>query len=365
KNITSTVAKSLNQNEQLDNKFGIDWGFNLNQFKNPAGVSFNKKGAGRPFKEDDPQRRYERHKLYKKRNPKTGELETHKTQDERGHAKIGRWLLSKISLGLIPLYTKKTSVTIAPKDGVIAFYGGCEDPIGIALDLNKLNTKGEKYVFPTNAFTRFKWWWRWREEDLQYKMLVRRSVSIQQIRNNNSAMRHNGVIPEHNEMMACLTKEALIAVVVSSDKVPYRINALLRKLIIKYELGIDLPILIMGTLNEGGDFETPLPTQEYTVEQQLRDLFSVVCQKAEGQEIVDAVARHYSPDKDNPENAKHAFVRTLVNSHPVNWATLFTTLNSHEEEERFKEYIKEATHIDLDRKVDYIHKHTHLAACAG
>ncbi len=41
---------------------------------------------------------------------------------ERGRAKFGDWFISTISLGFIPAHTKKTSVSLAPKDGIMAFF---------------------------------------------------------------------------------------------------------------------------------------------------------------------------------------------------------------------------------------------------
>ena len=111
-------------------------------------------------------------------------------------------------------------------------------------------------------------------------------------------MRTIDKVPEHNDILACLTRGALAAIIVPSKEISVRINALFRKLIIKHELGVDLPILIMGTLNNhNGPNKTVLTPQEYTVEKQLIDLFTVSrddCRDEESKKIFDAVATHYA-----------------------------------------------------------------------
>jgi hypothetical protein len=284
---------------------------------------------------------------------------------KRGRAKVGRFILSILSFGLIPAETKKTNVSLAPKDGMMAYFGGRETPIGLAFDMSKLNTKGEKYVFITDAWTNLKWWWEWMPKiDSNAARMVQASTSLAGIRSHNRAKRTTNQVPEHNDIMACLTLGALAAVIIPTKKLPDRINALFRKLIIKYELGVDLPILIMGTLNNHSrPNEQALTPKEYTVEAQLIDLFEIY-QDSSAHNIFNAVATHYANGRNEAEEKK-SFVRALVNSHPVNWATLFQKLGKKKvDQDAFKAYIKDTTAINLNQHVDFKHMPTHLVACS-
>ncbi len=232
-----------------------------------------------------------------------------------------------------------------------------------------MDTKGEKYVFEKDAHTNLKWWWRWRYTDSRYKPYIQKCLTLQELRNINQGIRQRGDVPEHNEVMACMTAKALAAVVVSKDELAFRINAIFRKMIIKRKLGIDLPILMMGTLNMHFTANDPaVLTREYTVEEQIYDLYQLSTKTDhEADNIFDAVAKQYNDKsqlKPNKLDSKKDFVKTLVNTHPVNWATLFNTRRKEPLNERgFKRFIEDATGIDLDRSVDYKPMETHLGTC--
>ena len=377
KTIASTVhpnarkkskEKNENDKEDQDRKFGQSWVFNLDQFKNPAGIGL---AGERPvYLEEDKNRDCDRrHKTYNRWNPKTGVMEKKEMTGKRGRPKTWRYVLSWLTFNLIPVYTKKTNVSLAPKDGMMAFFGGRDTPVGLAFDMTKLNTKGEKYVFLTDAWTNLKWWWDWVMADPNTKQRVKPSTSLDGLRSHNRAMRSLNNDPEHNDILACLTKGALAAVIVASKETHFRINALFRKLIIKYELGIDLPILIMGTINNHyGANEKALTPKEYSVEQQLIDLFKISrdnCPDKESRRIYDAVATHYAKGHNEAEEKK-SFVRALVNSHPVNWATLFGKLDKHQvNKAEFTTFIKDAAAIDLNHPVDHKYMPTHYVACSA
>lgn len=365
------------ENEEIK-KISHSWFFNLKLLLDPAGVWVQKKKNShekgvfdepRPiYNADDATRKYDRNRVYRRLNLRTNETEIKKMGGERGRRKFWDWFISKISLGFIPAYTKKTSISLAPKDGIMAFFGGREDPIGFGFDLRLLHTKGEKYVFAKDAYTNQKWWWKWRYTNSQYKAYTQKCLTIQELRNINQVIRRKGDVPEHNEIMACLTAKALTAVVVSKDELKFRINAIFRKMIIKQKLGIDLPILMMGTLNMHYTANDPaVLTREYTVEEQIFDLYELSKKKDNDAEtIFDAVATQYNQKasaKNRPE-AKKDFVRTLVNTHPVNWATLFNDKQvSSLKEADFKQFIQESTGINLSKTLDYKSMETHLGTC--
>lgn len=374
-----TPTATHDENKEITD-INHSWFFNLKQLLDPSGFwgktkkHANEKGVfevPRPiYHGKDPKRQFERNKVYKRVNLRKNEIETRKMNGERGRSKIWNWLISKISLGFIPSYTKKTGISLAPKDGIMAFFTrGDDDPIGLGFDITLLNTKGERYVFKKDAHTNNKWWWSWRFHDPTFTAVKQECVTLQQLRIINRGLRQQGEVPEHNEILACLTASALRAVIVSKDKLHYRINAIFRKMIIKQKLGIDLPILMMGTLNNFYGANDPhVLTREYTVEEQIYDLYLLSTKSiAEADNIFDAVAKQYndkSQHKPNKRDSKKDFVKTLVNTHPVNWATLFNTPRNESLNERgFKHFIEDATGIDLDRTVDYKPMETHLGPC--
>lgn len=370
-NVDPNAGKKRDTPDQEIKKFGTSWVFNLDQLKNPAGVGI---GGERPiYRADDKQRACDRrHKTYNKWNPKTGVWKIKEITGKRGRAKIGRFILSILTFGLIPVYTKKTNMSLVPKDGMMAFFVrdiNRDAPIGLAFDMNKVNTKGDKYVFIKDAWTNLKWMWEWIMKDPDAASHVQPSTSLDGLRSHNRALRTANQVPEHNDILACLTKDSLAAVITPTKNVPDRINALFRKLIIKYELGVDLPILIMGTLNNhNGTNEKAMTPQEYTVEQQLIDLFNLSrdnCNDTESKRIFNAVATHYAHGRNEAEEKK-SFVRALVNSHPVNWATLFGKLDKHKgNTAEFTAFIKDAAAINLNHPVDYKYMPTHYVACSA
>jgi hypothetical protein len=378
-NRQKTAEATAEENKEITD-INHSWFFNLRQLLDPTGIWGKKKNHAkekgvfddpRPvYHAHDQDRKYHRHEDYQRINLRNNETETRKMSGERGRAKIGTWLISKLSLGFFPAYTKKTGVSLAPKDGIMAYFTrGDDDPIGLGFDITLLNTKGERYVFKNDAHTNNKWWWAWRYNDPAYNGVKQECVTLQQLRNVNEGLRQQGKVPDHNEILACLTAGALVAVIVSKDCLSYRINAIFRKMIIKQKLGVDLPILMMGTLNNYHGANDPhVPTREYTVEEQIYDLY-VLSNKtdAEAENIFDAVAKKYidkAHRKANSHVAKKDFVKTLINTHPVNWATLFNTRrNEPLNEKDFNTFIKHAAGIDLNRPVDYKLMETHLGTC--
>ncbi len=388
KTLSSIVDGSTTNNATKEENIEIkdmnhSWFFIFKALIDPAGIwvkkkkNSNEKGVydqPRPVYEAmDDNREYSRHKTYGRKNLRTNEVETKVMSGQRGRAKWGDWFLSTISLGLKRLYTKKTGVSLAPEDGTMSFFvRDYDDVIGLGFDITMLDTKGERYVFKTDAYTNLKWWWIWRYNVPKYNIHVQECVTLQQLRITNRDFRthwdNNHRVPVHNEILACLTAKALVAVIVSKDNLSYRINAIFRKMIIKQKLGIDLPILMMGKLNSRTSPDDPaILTREYTVEDQIFDLYDLSTKgEQEANTIFDAVAKRYNEKattKNRPE-AKKDFVRTLVNTHPVNWATLFNDKQvSSVKETGFKQFIQKSTGINLDRTLDYKSMETHLGTC--
>lgn len=360
KTIASKVRKEKKwQDEESQRKtlFGPSWIFNIEQLSNPSGFNPIGKNTPRPVYLEK-ERVYVRNATYKRWNPKNGEREERKMKGVRGRARPDQWLKHHFSLGLLPMHTKKTSVSLAPKDGMMAFFGGREDAVGIAFDLEKLDLKDEKYVFTDDAWTNLKWWWQSKQQERD--KWGRRSITVQELRNTNRISRLQSKVPEHNEILAGVNKEALLAIIVSTKNRATRINALLRKLIVKRELGIDLPILIMGTLNKHGPGinETPQIPEDYTVEQQLVDLYGVIHEQFDdGKETLKQATEYYEESKGF--NAKNKFVETLVHSNHVHWASVFNILNK-KSTEHFKTYINNTTGVNLREHTHYKFLKTHL-----
>lgn len=362
KTIASKVRKEQQwQDEEAQRKtlFGPSWIFNIEQFHNPSGFNPIGKNTPRPVYLEK-ERVYKRNATYKRWNPKNGEWEERNMRGIRGRARPDMWLKHYLSLSLLPMYTKKTSVSLAPKDGMMAYFGGRDDAVGIAFDLEKLDLKDEKYVFTDDAWTNLKWWWQSKQQERA--MWGRRSITIQELRNTNRISRLQSKVPEHNEILAGVSKEALLAIIVSTKNRATRINALLRKLIIKRELGIDLPILIMGTLNKHGPGinEEPQIPKEYSVEQQIVDLYGVIHERFDdGKETLKQATEYY---EGKGFNAKHKFVETLVHSNHLHWASVFKKLRKQNSKslEHFKSYIQTTTGVNLDESTHHKFSESHL-----
>jgi len=360
KTIASKVRKEKrweDEEKQRNTLFGPSWIFNIEQLKNPSGFNPIGKNTPRPvYLEKEQQRQYRRNATYKRWNPKNGETEKRKMKGVRGRARPDLWLKHYLSLGLFPMHTKKTSVSLAPKDGMMAFFGGREDAVGIAFDLRLLDRKDDKYVWDKDVYSNLKWWWQGKEADRH--RYGGRSITIQELRNNNRNKRLSSKVPEHNEILAGINKEALRALVVSTDSQATRINALLRKLILKRELGVDLPILVMGKLS--GSNEKPQIPNEYGVEQQIVDLYSIIKIPGwfdNGAAALKQVAEYY--EGKGLKDAKSKFVQTLVNSNHVNWATVFGEIDNKNIED-FKDYIEDTAGVDLRGHTHHKFSETHL-----
>ncbi len=183
-----------------------DLNFVISQLKDPARV--------RPIPElpsnYTPTRRF---------NPRTGQQEVIPPRI-RGQAKLHK------------THTKKTSVSLIPRDGKMEFYFS-DNAIGFLFDLNQCDQKQEKYTFVTNAYTVGRWW------KLPQKAEWYNAVGFDHMR---QMIRNRQGTPKHNEALVGLSKEALKALFTTRGQTSDLYQVLRVQQKIQKELGISLPI---------------------------------------------------------------------------------------------------------------------------
>jgi ankyrin repeat protein len=172
----------------------------------------------------------------KRYNPKTNTWETLQANLHRGEPKESK-------------FTKKEAVSLLPYPPKIQFFHYDKlEAIGLLFDVAKLDLKGEKYIWKSNALSNDRWW----IDGNQGKHTMWPSVSLSELREYLKTEIAQGTAA-HSEQLFGLCKEALIAVFAHQDKLFTRINALRAQLLIQELLNIDLALLIVtedGTVSE-------------------------------------------------------------------------------------------------------------------
>ena len=185
-------------------------------------------------------------------------------------------------------HTKKTSTSLLPRDGMMRLFNTNEQRVGLLFDYDLCKMRGEnakddKYIFKKNAVTDLRWWYQ--DKDATWlKGIVKKIklffgkdehrekhlslvTTVADLRKDLREERGAGRIPEHNEILARLSKNAFKGVFAPMNTEYCRLNTLLRKFQIKEMLDLDLPVLII-TPNR--------PAKAYDFNQQLQDLVTAL-----------------------------------------------------------------------------------------
>ncbi|GEM_PF-4896155 len=156
-------------------------------------------------------------------------------------------------------FTKKTAVSLLPADGRINLYSQ-QHGIVMVFDVTKCNVK--QYIFDHNVVSNARWWLGLDDENRK-GYPPQRSTTLDAIRLQHRNAKMQGVVPNRNEVLPDLCADAVIAVAIPQYDLVRCLNAQYRRLILRRELNIDVPLLIMTT---------DRAVFEYTKAMQLQDL---------------------------------------------------------------------------------------------
>lgn len=182
-------------------------------------------------------------------NPQTGEWLRRHVNPVKGAPKPGA------------RFTKKTAVSLLPKDGRMIFF---PQKNGIVLVFNSEQCHVKQYIFDHNVRSNDRWWLR-QPDPAKRTTALKRSTTLDAIRELQRDARRRNVTPLWNEILPGLSADAVIAVAVPKDNLIRRLNAQYRRLLIRRELKIDVPLLIMTQQAD---------VHEYTKAMQLEDLMN-------------------------------------------------------------------------------------------
>jgi hypothetical protein len=157
-------------------------------------------------------------------------------------------------------YSKKDAVTLMPQNGKIFLYP-VVNPVFLLFNLDNCylklspHTGKPKYVWITNVNSNQKFWvadafttrttglgqW-W--NNFRAKFHTKNAVTLDQLREHLRLYEKLEHPPTHNEILACLAKDALIGIGTQNDTLFHRLNALRIREMLKTTLGIMLPLFI-------------------------------------------------------------------------------------------------------------------------
>lgn len=169
-------------------------------------------------------------------------------------------------------FTKKMSTSLLPSNGKMYYYQDLtvKHAVGLLFDIEQCDLKDEKYIWSDSGLTDYRWWLKSDEHHTR-----RKSISLNELRLFLHGYAARNEIPIHNEILACLSKDALQAVFAKSDNLIDRLNALKVQIKLHKELGRELPILIIDPE------KTP---RIYSTEEQLADIKIVMANNEETEE---------------------------------------------------------------------------------
>ena len=152
-------------------------------------------------------------------------------------------------------HQEMTPTTLLPSDGVMTLFTPSTPQhqilTGLLFDARLCVAQ---YVFESNANSR---------EWLMKNQKVPQQITLDELRSQIAKARSRGVVLAHNEVIAFINKKALVAVFAEKNELFSRLNALSKRDLIKKELNLDLPVLIITP--QGG-------VQHYSVVEQMRDM---------------------------------------------------------------------------------------------
>jgi hypothetical protein len=167
----------------------------------------------------------------------------------------------------------------------------------------------------------------------------------------------------HNELLACLAKEALSAVFCAEDDLNLKLNALRTKYQVLQRLNIDLPVLIITRHSE---------PREYTIVEQLNDLASHLESKLESNKIHPKLIEKFPISLEelqidlklrlasNSKEIKQYF--KLKNNKTIDENLIIDAIIAHKNDEKFlKQLYQQLCKKDFDYLRNYGHFTNHYA----
>jgi|GEM_PF-6820250 len=197
-----------------------DWAYNICQLKDPAHY--------RPIKALNPAA--DRTVIY---DTLTGQYIKRDVHAERGHDQDTEFT-KKMPTALL---TTTGQMYVYQPDGV-----GYANLLSLIFDINlcKINPR---FIFDKNSRSNEKWWILKNSNNTQ--LLLRLAVTPDVIRENNESSLLKGIIPNWNEIVPGLSRNALVAIGCHSEVLSSRLNAIHRREYLKQSLKADLPIVML------------------------------------------------------------------------------------------------------------------------
>lgn len=230
------------------------WLFHLNQLKNP--------GNNRPVKKLRPEQKRDMTFDAEKQG-----WVTRKIDKKRGRKKD-------------TVYIKKTSTTMPPGDGKMKYFGSHikdvvkkENYVGIGFQLGQPDEKlvqiKNKYIFKENILSKDSPWIfdAAKKNNRLKKPTILKSTTLDLIREQNDGAQAKGEILPWNEIIASPSAQAVSFLFAPYDTLRCKLNLLSKRALVKKELGLTLPLFIMGEATA---------VKEYTLHQQLTDVLFVL-----------------------------------------------------------------------------------------
>lgn len=254
---------------------------------------------------------------------------------------------------------KKTCVSKAPRDGRADYFEERTKTVAVGIDKRYVKDKHERWVFTGDVWSNAQWHMTHRlDKDIKVKKvnkatgkkeikvikvreLVKRGTTFKEIDSRNRHKRIKGKVPKYSEALVCMNWQSICCGISPKDDPDRRINTSLRIFAFDKFLGVRIPGVIMGKDTHA---------KFYSPAQQLLD-FYLKSRKSnpETRTFINTMAKEFN----NGDRSHKPFVRALVYSNDLNWASVFDLLNNHSDYKKivhaeFKQYIKNKTGIDLN-----------------
>jgi hypothetical protein len=141
------------------------------------------------------------------------------------------------------LFSKKQSTTLSSRKGTNTLFElHIDDSVGVMLDRERCDIK-EKYVFDHNINSDQKPWLKRKDPSKELGPSLK-AIPLDQLIGQIDSLETRGIAPPLNQLLAKLTKDALIGVFAVKNNLVYRCAALAMHKLIKENLQIDLPLFI-------------------------------------------------------------------------------------------------------------------------
>lgn len=147
------------------------------------------------------------------------------------------------------IYTKKTATTLLPSNGKMHLAQG-NSSVGFLFDITRCNLKKERFIWKQYAGTNGRRYsTRDKNKTTRDKTTRYGDTDLAGLRQFNQSNVDSNRILNHNEILACVTKNALRGIFCHNDNAYDRVNAIIKNFLLKCTLDLDLPVLVITPNN--------------------------------------------------------------------------------------------------------------------